>query len=109
MILPEEYNKIYDSKTATFDDRFVEKLKDKYTKEGFEFVLPTGENGEKLVWQRTFERVSIEKNAYIIKNGSIYTPAFDIEIPKTLWKHPLYSNPEYGSEYLTNMLGSFCI
>jgi len=30
----------------------------------------------------------------------------NIEIPKTLWKHPLYSNPEYGSEYLTNMLGS---
>jgi len=106
MIPPEEYKKIYDSKTATFDDSFVEKLKDKYTKEGFEFVLPTGKNGEKLVWQRTFERVSIEKDVYMVKNGSIFTPAFDIEIPKTLWKHPLYSNPEYGSEYLTNMLGS---
>ena len=106
MISPEEYEKIYDSKRFTFDDNFVDKLKEKYTKAGYEFILPIGEKGEKLVWQRTFERVSIEKNTYIVKNGNIFTPAFDIEIPKTLWKHPLYSNPEYGSEYLTNMLGS---
>ncbi len=106
MISPEEYKKIYDSKISTFDDDFVDKLKEKYNKAGYEFILPIGENGEKLVWQRTFERVSIEKDTYIVKNGNIFTPAFDIEIPKTLWKHPLYSNPEYGSEYLTNMLGS---
>jgi adenine-specific DNA-methyltransferase len=106
MIAPEEYRKIYDSKTSTFDDEFVDKLKAKYTKAGYEFILPIGEKGEKLVWQRTFERVSIEKDTYIVKNGNIFTPAFDIEIPKTLWKHPLYSNPEYGSEYLTNMIGN---
>jgi len=106
MIAPEEYKKIYDSKTKTFDDDFIDSLKEKYTKAGYEFILPMGENGEKLVWQRTFERVSAEKDTYIVKNGNIFTPAFDIEIPKTLWKHPLYSNPEYGSEYLTNMLGS---
>ncbi len=39
----------------------------------------------------------------MIRNGSIYTPAFEMEIPKTLWKNPIFSNPEYGSEYLTNM------
>jgi adenine-specific DNA-methyltransferase len=106
MISSEEYKKIYDSKTSTFDDNFVNNLKEKYTKAGYDFILPIGENGERLVWQRTFERVLAEKDTYIVKNGSIFTPAFDIEIPKTLWKHPLYSNPEYGSEYLTNMLGS---
>jgi len=106
MISPEEYKKIYDSKTKTFDDNFIDSLKEKYTKAGYEFILPTGEKGEKFVWQRTFERVSAEKDTYIVKNGNIFTPAFDNEIPKTLWKHPLYSNPEYGSEYLTNMLGS---
>lgn len=106
MISPEEYQKIYDNKSSTFNDNFVNELKEKYTKAGYKFTLPIGENGEKLVWQRTFKRVLEEKNNYIVKNGSIYTPAFDIEIPKTLWKHPLYSNPEYGSEYLTNMLGS---
>lgn len=106
MISPEEYKKIYNSKTKTFNDDFVDTLKEKYNKAGYEFILPIGENGEKLVWQRTFERVSAEKYTYIVKNGNIFTPAFDIEIPKTLWKHPLYSNPEYGSEYLTNILGS---
>ncbi len=106
MISSQEYEKIYDSKSSTFDDNFVDKLKEKYTKAGYEFILPIGEKGEKFVWQRTFGRVSIEKNTYIVKNGNIFTPAFDVEIPRTLWKHPLYSNPEYGSEYLTNMLGS---
>ena len=105
MISHQEYGNIYDSNTSTFDDNFVNKLKGKYTKEGYEFILPIGEKGEKFVWQRTFERVSNEKDTYIVKNGNIFTPAFDIEIPKTLWKHPLYSNPEYGSEYLTNMIG----
>jgi adenine-specific DNA-methyltransferase len=106
MISPEEYKKIYNGKTSTFNDDFVDNLKEKYIKAGYAFVLPIGESGEKLVWQRTFDRVSLEKDTYIVKNESIFTPAFDIEIPKTLWKHPLYSNPEYGSEYLTNMLGS---
>jgi adenine-specific DNA-methyltransferase len=106
MISIEEYQKIYDSKTLTFNDKFVTELEKKYTKTGYKFILPLGESGEKLVWQRTFKRVLEEKDSYIVKNGNIFTPAFDIEIPKTLWKHPLYSNPEYGSEYLTNMLGS---
>jgi len=106
MISPEEYKKIYNSKTSSFDDDFVDNLKEKYIKAGYEFVLPIGKNGEKMVWQRTFDRVSSEKDTYIVKNGNIFTPAFETEIPKTLWKHPLYSNPEYGSEYLTNMLGN---
>ncbi len=106
MISPEEYKRIYDANTSTFDDEFVDGLKEKYNNEGYEFILPIGKNGEKLIWQRTFERVSIEKDTYIVKEGNIFTPSFDIEIPKTLWKHALYSNPEYGSEYLTNMLGT---
>lgn len=105
MITHDEYKKIYNSTTKVFDDEYVNSLEKKYKKLGYKFILPIGENGGKLVWQRIFERVSDEKDTYIVRDESIFTPAFDIEIPKTLWKNPFYSNPEYGSEYLTNMLG----
>ena len=103
MIRKEEYLKIYDRENDKFKDQYVEELRDKYEMEGYDFVLPLSEDGKKLVWQRTFERVYREKDSYVIRNGSIYTPAFEKEIPKTLWKNPIFSNPEYGSEYLTNM------
>lgn len=105
MITDEEYTKIYNSSSKVFDDTYVESLKNKYEKLGFAFILPLGRNGEKLVWQRTFNRVKKEKNTYIVEGESIKTPAFDVEIPKTLWDDPLFSNPEYGSEYLKHVLG----
>jgi len=105
MITTDEFNNIYDNSTKKFDDKFVSSIKKKYTSLGYKFILPLGQNGEKLVWQRIFDRVLSEKDTYIIKNDTIFTPAFEQEIPKTLWKDTLYSNPEYGSEYLTNMLG----
>ncbi|MDI9311844.1 MAG: site-specific DNA-methyltransferase [Limnohabitans sp.] len=105
MIEDEEYKKIYNSSDRKFDDVYLESLKKKYEKLGFTFILPLGKNNEKLIWQRTFNRVKKEKNTYIIEENSIKTPAFDIEIPKTLWDDLLFSNPEYGSEYLKNILG----
>jgi len=103
MIKQEEFVNIYDQKNNIFRDEYIEDLRSHYESEGFTFLLPLSEQGEKLVWQRTYERVCREKDSYIVKNNTIYTPAFTKEIPKTLWKNPLYSNPEYGSEYLTNM------
>ena len=105
MIADKEYNQIYNSSSKEFDDNYVLSLKNKYEKLGFVFILPLGRNGEKLVWQRTFNRVKKEINTYIIENEIIKTPAFDVEIPKTLWDDPLFSNPEYGSEYLKHLLG----
>jgi adenine-specific DNA-methyltransferase len=105
MINREEYLNIYDRENNAFDDNYVEYLRSRYEKEGYIFVLPLSDDGEKLVWQRTYERVTREKDSYIVRNNNIYTPAFAKEIPKTLWKNPIFSNPEYGSEYLTNMFG----
>ncbi|MDR3244465.1 MAG: site-specific DNA-methyltransferase [Elusimicrobiota bacterium] len=105
MITDEEYKNIYDRHNQIFDDDFVEQLKQKYEKAGFLFVLPIMENKQKLVWQRTFDRVKKEKDYYTVRGGTIYTPSYDVEIPKTLWKNPIFSNPEYGSEYLKHILG----
>lgn len=105
MISKDEYMQIYDRKKKVFNDDFIEQLREKYTKEGYDFILPVKKGGKKVVWNRTFDRVLAEKDTYTVRNGSIYTPVFDVDIPKTLWKHPLYSNPYYGSRYLKEMLG----
>ncbi len=104
MILEEEYHKIYKAEER-FNDDFIKLLTDKYERAGYQVVFPKKEDGTELVWQRTFERVSKEKDTYIIKNNTIYTPYSDLEIPKTLWKDSIFSNPEYGSEYLKHLLG----
>jgi len=105
MITREEYKKIYIKEEKTFDDNHVNSLKVKYESKGYKFILPLSKDGECFVWQRTYDRVNIEKDTYIIKDLNILTPSNDKEIPRTLWKHPLFSNPEYGSEYLKHVMG----
>jgi len=105
LITDEEYSKIYNPKTKKFNDLYVDELKRKYENLGYYFLLPEKNDKTKLVWQRTFQRVKQEKDSYIVKNNMVYSPAYDYEIPKTLWKLPIYSNPEYGSEYLKHVLG----
>jgi len=105
MITDDEYSKIYDSSTKTFDDDFVDSLKERYEQQGFNVIFPLAKDGTKLVWQREFVRVKSEISTYIYENGKIKTPDSDTEIPKTLWDGSKFSNPEYGSEYLKEMLG----
>lgn len=104
-VIPEnEYIKIYDRDSKLFDDNYVESLRNKYESLGYEFVLPLKEDGTKLVWQREYQRAVKECTTYIYKSGAIYTPGFEREVPKTLWKSPLYANPEYGTELLKHMM-----
>ncbi len=103
----DEYQKIYSKETGIFDDLYVKQLEEKYTRLGFVFVLPKMDDGTKLVWQREYPRVSNECNTYIAKNNAIYTPAYEREIPKTTWVSPLYANPEYGTEFVKEMMKNF--
>ncbi|GMO52899.1 MAG: hypothetical protein Ta2C_03720 [Candidatus Endomicrobiellum trichonymphae] len=105
MITDEEYSKIYNREKQLFNDNFVESLKNKYESQGFSFILPINQRDEKVVWQRKFERVKEEKETYIVKNNIIYTSSSDVEIPKTLWQDAKFSNPQYGSSYLKDILG----
>lgn len=105
MISDLEYNAIY-IKNRKFDEEFINQLTQKYEKAGFSVIFPLMADGTKLVWQREFNRVKMEIDSYVYRNGNIYTPAYDVEIPKTLWTSSCYSNPEYGTEYVKEMLGS---
>ena len=105
MISREEYEKIYDKTLRQFDDSYVNALKNKYEKQGYEFLLPISKNGEYLVWQRTFDRLINEISTYTVREGTIFTPSFKDEVPKTLWSNAQFSNPEHGSELVKNILG----
>ena len=93
MIVWEEYEKIYDRETRSFNDSFVKQLEEKYKSQGYKFILPENQEGEFLVWQRKFERAKKELETYFIKNGVIYTPSFD-EISRPLLKFDDYA-PRY--------------
>lgn len=67
-------------------------------------ILPLGKTGECLVWQREFSRIKEELHTYVVKNEKIFTPFLEKEKPKTLWTDKLFSNPEYGTELLKEIL-----
>ncbi|SHH23914.1 site-specific DNA-methyltransferase [Thermosipho atlanticus] len=104
MITDEEYSKIYDKEKKQFNDDFLKTIVDKYSKQGYDVILPMSNSGEYLVWQREFERVKREKDFYKIINGNIYTPPINVKTPKTIWIDPKYSNPEYGTESLKHLI-----
>lgn len=104
MITDEEYKMIYNKNTKQFNDDFVKQLEFKYKKQGFNFILPKSKTQELLVWQREFNRVKQELHSYIFRNNKIYTPYLEKAKPTTLWTDNLFSNPEYGTELLKNIL-----
>lgn len=103
MIADEEYEALY-NKEYGFNDSYMEKLKNKYSQQGFNIILPLSKTKEYLVWQREFNRVKQELDSYIVKNGKIFTPYLEREKPKTLWTNKFFSNPEYGTELLKEIL-----
>ena len=105
LITDAEYKLLFDVESSIFNDVYILDLKKEYEGDGYDFILPVSRKGEYLVWQREFERVKKEIETYTFKNGTIKTPAFWDEVPKTSWNHKYYANPEYGSELLKNILG----
>ncbi len=105
LIKRDEYEQLYDRERKTFNDEYLQTLIAKYEAEGYSVILPKSKTGEYLVWQRTFERVYRELDTYRYENGNIYTPPIVRKTPRTIWVDSKYSNPEYGTELLKNMMG----
>lgn len=102
MIEKEEYNKIY-SKESGFDNVFINELKEKYEKLGYEVIFPIAANGEEKVWQRTFDRVLNEYKTYIYQSGQIKTPDLEYRTPISLWADDIHSNVSYGTNILNSI------
>lgn len=95
-----EYNKIYNETTNTFDEKFIQELTKKYEDLGFNVVWPIAQNGEEKVWQRVFERASVECSTYIYQGKQIKTPDTEDRTPMSLWTEEKYSNVAYGTNQL---------
>ena len=109
----EEYKKIYDKNTKTFDDSFVDSLVSKYSSKGFEVLLPES-NNEKTSWRWQYSKVKDEYNEIIVsegKNGkSLYKKQrpqegqYPTKKAKTLFYKPEYSSGN-GTTQLKELIG----
>ncbi|MDD4211582.1 MAG: site-specific DNA-methyltransferase, partial [Clostridia bacterium] len=114
-ITEEEFKKIYDSRNNTFDDKYVNNLNVKYTKEGWEFILPKNENGEFGRWRWGRETFFREKDMNLDFNNSrtlctkmratLEDGSIRIKTAKTLWYRPEYDTGS-GAKILKNLFSN---
>lgn len=102
MITLDEYEKIY-SKDYEFDEKYIETLTKNYRDKGYEVIFPIAKNGEKKVWQRTFERVMGEYSTYIYDGNQVKVPSEEIRTPTSLWSEDINSNVSYGTNLLMTL------
>lgn len=101
-ISQENYEQIYDSSTQKFNDIFIEELKNKYIKLGYNFFLPLDENGNKGRWRWGLETLIKNINTELELNSkktvcskmrlTLENGAERFKTKKTVW---------YKSEYDT--------
>lgn len=99
-VLIDEYRRIYNSNANTFNDEYIKSLKEKYTKQGYNFILPQDENGNFGRWRWGLETFYEEKNINLVlnSNGKICTKmratiedgSIRTKSAKTLWYKPEY-------------------
>lgn len=107
----DEYMRIYDEKNKKFDDEFLENLRKKYSKLGYEFILPMVDDVTYGRWRWGYSNETIRKiktDLIIVKSGNGYNlykkqrPFID-DLPTKKPKSVLYK-PEYSSSSATNLL-----
>lgn len=110
-ITDEEYESIYDKETKTFDDDFINSLKDKYEKLGFAFILPIT-NGSYMTWRWSRKKMLDEPYNIIVNSNGDYTinkkqrpelGDLPSKKPKTLFYKPVYSSGN-GTNQLKNIV-----
>lgn len=99
-IIPEnEYKNIY-ANNLYFNEDYIEELRNKYERKGYQFILPIASNGEEKVWQREYYRVIKEYNSYIVEGGQVKVPVDLNRTPISLWTEDIYSNVSNGTNRL---------
>lgn len=107
----EEYESIYNKETKSFDDNFIEFLKNKYEKLGFTFILPVS-NGSYMNWRWSRKKmldepyniiVNHDKKCTINKKQRPVLGNLPSKKPKTLFYKPVYSSGN-GTNQLNNIL-----
>ena len=69
-IQEDEYSKLYNVKTKTFDDEYLNKLQEKYV--NYEFILPQDLTGKYLRWTSGYKNFCKKINEDIFYNNGVY-------------------------------------
>lgn len=96
----EDYSKIYNEKSKSFNEDWINEITKKYSAMGYKVIWPIAQNGEEKVWQRVFERAENECDTYIYSGNQIKTPSGDDRTPMSLWIDDIYSNVSNGTNKL---------
>lgn len=105
----DEFEKIYNKKTRTFNDNYLQELKIKYS--DFNFILPTDSNGNYLRWTSGYNTFIKKMNNDIIYSDGVkqknrpeaneMLQYYVSGTPKSFMYKPLYAN---GTEDLKRIL-----
>jgi adenine-specific DNA-methyltransferase len=110
-ITDEEYELIYNKETKTFDDDFIDTLKEKYEDLGFAFILPVT-SGSYMTWRWSRKKMLDEPYNIIVNSNGDYTinkkqrpdlGDLPSKKPKTLFYKPVYSSGN-GTNQLKNIV-----
>lgn len=114
MIERDEYKKLYNVDTKTFNDIFLAEIKKKYEEKGFYVLLPLQPNGEYGRWRWGFDNMCTSKLEVIVNtiNGvSLYKKQrpnigdIPTKKPKSFFYKPEYSSGN-GTNQIVNIFGS---
>lgn len=113
-ITQEELDKIYDAKTQTFNDDYVDSLTAVYTAMGYKVFWPLSKRGEKGRWRWGIGTFYKQKDTNLALNhaGTLCTKmratledgSVRIKSAKTLWYRPEYDTGS-SSKLLTSLFG----
>lgn len=115
VIPEEEYTQIYNPDTDSFDDDFVEKLREKYSSQDKEYMLPISVKGEKLRWRWGYTSCkggaesgvlfakAMRKGGYAVYQ---YDTADNEATPKSLWVGEKYDASSKGTNLLEDIIPS---
>ena len=114
LVIPkEDYKKIYNAKTDTFNDDFLENIIKQYKDNGYIAILPLSSKGEKFRWRWGYDscKKGIESGILFckeVRGGGFaiyqYDFANDEACPKSLWFGEKYDASSKGTNILESII-----
>ena len=112
LITKDEYSKIYDKESNSFNDEYLKNLGEKYKEQGYSFILPLNRKQECLRWRWGFESCveGIKNGTLFVKENSTGYMVYQHDLgddkykPKSFWIGEKYDASSKGTNLLENIL-----
>jgi adenine-specific DNA-methyltransferase len=112
-ITDEEFGRIFDKRTNTFDDGYITELRKKYTLTGFEMLLPIDPSDVKRVWRWGLSSLRNKISELVCQIGKDGKPQIKVKDrldnkeglkPKSVWNKPKYAGAN-GTGLIKGLFG----